>query len=205
MPPAQGKRWVFTLNNSTDIQYNTILHRINQVKPTFVVIGKEVGDNQTPHLQAFVHLKSKVRLNGLKRLFTNRIHAEIARGTDTQNQEYCTKQDKDAFQFGAPQGHGNSKLNQSQKFRTIISVMGEDNFMNSIVENDDLLSTYVKYKKQITSIYDYICTHNTKVTIQQQYNEFQLRHFQKDVLDIISTSPDPRKVHWFFDYQKFQL
>lgn len=79
--------------------------------------------------------------------------------------------------------------------------MDQENFMNTIIENDDLLSTYVKYKRQITSIHDDICTHNTKVTIQQNYNQFQLKHFQKDIIDIISQAPDSRKVNWFFDYQ----
>lgn len=199
--PAQCKRWCFTLNNYTDAEYKVIIDRINQLKPVYAVVGKEMGEMNIPHLQGFVHLKSKVRLNGLKRFFTNRIHAQTARGSDTQNQEYCCKQDKEAFQYGVPQGHPNSKLNQSQKFRQILAMMDTEDFLKTIIENDDLLSTYVKYKRQITSIHDDIATHNTKVTIQQNYNQFQLKYFQKDVIDIINQVPDSRKVHWFFDYQ----
>lgn len=87
MTPAQGKRWDFTLNNYTDAEYNVIIHRINQLNPVFAIVDKDLGEMNTPHLQAFVHLKSKLRLNGLKRFFTNRIHAEIARGSGTQNHE----------------------------------------------------------------------------------------------------------------------
>lgn len=128
----------------TDIEYHTIIHRINQIKPLYAIVAKEVGDNNTPHLQGFVHLKSKVRLNGLKRLQTTRIHAELARGNDQQNQTYCSKQDKEPFQFGQPQMNPNSKVNQSQKFRTILATMPSETFLNDITTNGDLLATYTK-------------------------------------------------------------
>lgn len=94
----------FTLNNWTPAEYEAILeHGRNKCK--FMVVGKEVGTNGTPHLQGYVNLVKRTRFTALKK-FLPRAHFEVAKGTDEQNLTYCTKQDKEAFVSGVPQRAG---------------------------------------------------------------------------------------------------
>lgn len=93
----------FTLNNYTEAEYRLILDMRNKCK--FLVVGKEVGENGTPHLQGYANFDKRTRFTALKKLMP-RAHIEKANGTDQQNLEYCTKQDKEAFVHGEPQSSG---------------------------------------------------------------------------------------------------
>ncbi len=85
------KRWCFTLNNFTQDECTRIITYINSSEVQFGVVGKEVGENGTPHLQGYVRLQKKVRLTGIKKIIGSRSHLESAMGTDDDNDKYCTK------------------------------------------------------------------------------------------------------------------
>lgn len=90
-------RIVFTLNNWTALEYSSL----TQWTPTWLVIGKEVGEDGTPHLQGAAILGKQMTLAGLKKIpGLARAHIEPMMGTPQHNLVYCTKQDGAAFQFG---------------------------------------------------------------------------------------------------------
>ncbi|AIF76262.1 Rep [Bat associated circovirus 6] len=104
-------RWCFTLNNWTEEEYGTICSSL-EGRVKYLIIGKEVGEKGTPHLQGFVNLTKKVRRSTLKQLLKcTRVHVEPARGTDLENQRYCQKQ-KDYLEVGKPQCQGKSSALQ---------------------------------------------------------------------------------------------
>jgi len=53
------------------------------------IVGKEVGDSGTPHLQGYLEFKKRVRPIGL--FHTNKLIWDKAKGTKKQNQVYCGK------------------------------------------------------------------------------------------------------------------
>jgi hypothetical protein len=63
------------------------------------VIGSEVGESGTPHLQCFLQFRSRRGLRAVKRLCGDRVHAEIARGRPEQAAAYC-KKDGDYWEHG---------------------------------------------------------------------------------------------------------
>ncbi len=82
-------KWVFTFNNYNDKDYKTI-KKLCSVYCRMAVIGKEVGEQGTPHLQGYIEFKTKARPKS-KFKFTDKIHWEKAKGSKEDNYVYCTK------------------------------------------------------------------------------------------------------------------
>jgi len=79
---------VFTLNNYTQDEYDFL---INNEMFSYMIIGKEIGDEGTPHLQGYACLKNRMRFNALKKQLGDRIHFEPRKGTHDQARTYCMK------------------------------------------------------------------------------------------------------------------
>ncbi|QGM50355.1 replication-associated protein [Penguin circovirus] len=97
---AGARRWCLTLNNPTDEEVQAA-KRLEPNTYHYAIIGREVGESGTPHLQGFLHFKQKQRLTALKKLFS-RAHWEKARGSDSENQAYCSKDGDVILTIGQP-------------------------------------------------------------------------------------------------------
>lgn len=96
---SRAKNWVFTLNNYTDDDQVNLRRAAETPQITFLVFGREVGENGTPHLQGYVEFASRLRLNQAKRLLNQRAHLEVRRGTAQEARDYCVK-DEDFEEYG---------------------------------------------------------------------------------------------------------
>jgi len=84
---GKARSYVFTLNNYSEEEFMLI----KQLKSKYIVIGDEVGENGTPHLQGYVNFSNPTSFNTIKKAIP-RGHIEIAKGNPRQNYEYCSKQ-----------------------------------------------------------------------------------------------------------------
>jgi hypothetical protein len=91
------RRFTFTLNNYTQVEYDSIC----ATDCRWMICAKETGDEGTPHLQGACILLTQKSFTAVKAMpgFT-RAHIEVMRGTPEQNKEYCTKQDTNAYEKG---------------------------------------------------------------------------------------------------------
>lgn len=107
---SRALRWVFTLNNWTQEEHDLLCSVANDEskRVRYLVFGKEVGEQGTPHLQGYVEFEAAVRFTTVKnRLGLQRAHVEVAKGSAQQNREYCTKEgDFEEFGEVAPVGQG---------------------------------------------------------------------------------------------------
>ena len=85
---TQAKCWCFTINNSTPKD-----EEIDKDLFTYLIIGREVGEQGTPHLQGYAIMPKQTTLVGMKKLFP-RAHLEVAKGSPEQNKIYCSKDGK---------------------------------------------------------------------------------------------------------------
>lgn len=85
---APAKKWTFTWNNYTEEEFLDIKKTWTK-QCDYIIIGKEVGEQGTPHLQGYLELISKKRPMGT--FGTTRVHWEKAKGNRMQNKAYCSK------------------------------------------------------------------------------------------------------------------
>lgn len=82
-------RCCFTLNNYTN---DDIVQLSKEFDGHKYIIGKEIGEEGTPHLQGYVEFNVKKSFNALKKI-NDKIHWEKAKGNRDQNITYCGKQE----------------------------------------------------------------------------------------------------------------
>ena len=106
-PPVKGKkkqispskRWVFTLNNYTEEDLETISAIVPHICDKYI-IGKEVGAEGTPHLQGYLSFTNRER--PLSKIPIKQIHWEKARGNEKDNLNYCSKDGEIFMNKGMP-------------------------------------------------------------------------------------------------------
>jgi len=145
---AESKFWCFTLNNYGEGEYTDI----QGWDFTYIVVGKEKGENGTPHLQGYVEFTKKKRITTLKKL-NSRIHWERRKGTAQQAADYC-KKDGDFWESGEiSKGQGTRTdleclprlcLNKG----TIRKVLGSTEMSISQIRTAEKYFTYLEPKRE---------------------------------------------------------
>lgn len=102
--PNGAKNWCLTLNNWCDDEFIRI-QDFGRSECGYIIIGKEVGETGTPHLQCYFQCSRKWTLAQLKRVLGHRPHLEVARGSPEQNRTYCSKEG-DFSEIGQPVQRG---------------------------------------------------------------------------------------------------
>lgn len=88
---VRRKNWCFTLNNYSDEEYGFILAYL-EASCDYAIVGKEVGDQGTPHLQGYCRFKEVHSLVQIKDRVSHRAHFEPSKGTAGDNRVYCSKE-----------------------------------------------------------------------------------------------------------------
>lgn len=86
----------FTHNNWAEGDIDRIIEAWKE-KAKYIVIGKEVGQEGTPHLQGYIQFKTAIRVKRasqvLKEALAKGCYTEASKGSPDQNRTYCTKGD----------------------------------------------------------------------------------------------------------------
>lgn len=88
---SPSKMWCFTLNNYTSEEMAVMADLFRGINCEWI-IGKEVGEQGTPHLQGFVYFNAKGGTRPMEKVKNKRIHWEKCKGTKEQNIIYCKKE-----------------------------------------------------------------------------------------------------------------
>jgi len=101
-PTQNNNWWCFTLNNYTEDEYETIraLYHDRKYKISYIVVGREKGDEGTPHLQGFIAFAVRKKFATVKAIVGDRAHLEPMRSIPAKAAAYC-KKEGDFFEKGA--------------------------------------------------------------------------------------------------------
>ena len=145
-------KYDLVLNNWTDAEYNAIISKLSEKCAKFIV-GKEIGEEGTPHLQCAITLKVKERITGITKWtgFTRCSLRETR--NDEALSEYCRK-GGDFVSFGYP---------KPLKLITVLRPWQQDVKDLVIQEPDDRTITWIwgaKGGEGKTQLAKYLCYHH---------------------------------------------
>lgn len=83
---GKTRAWLGVCNNYTNEDYQ----QLTEAECVYKIVGKEIGDSGTPHLQMYFYFKTEKSFKQMKEL-NKRAHWKVANGDSLQNYEYCSK------------------------------------------------------------------------------------------------------------------
>jgi len=100
MSNNMAKNWCMTINNYAESMNGAWFDQFFFPECVYLVVGKEVGESGTPHLQCFFSLKAKKRMSSLKKIFpTAHLEVKAKKSTMLEASDYC-KKDGNFFEMG---------------------------------------------------------------------------------------------------------
>lgn len=94
---SRSRGWCFTWNNYAESDRVAMAEWMTQQTQCYIM-GKEVGESGTPHLQGYVYMKNQRTFTQMKKLW-GKCHWEKAKGKPIDNRNYCSK-DNDYVEGG---------------------------------------------------------------------------------------------------------
>lgn len=110
---SRSRAWCLTLNNFDEKEFDTLFSIFEKNKCSYI-IGKEIDEQGTPHLQIYVRFENARTFHSLKKINT-RLHIEKARGTIDENYEYCKKENNFVTNIAAKYHFSLVKFNEWQQ------------------------------------------------------------------------------------------
>lgn len=134
------KHWCFTLNNPT-VTRDDLLQTL-KTHCSYLVLGDEVGESATPHIQGYIELHKKQRFTTVSLLFApHKPHLEPKSNNSTTAQaaDYC-KKDGQYSEFGIPPRAPQKR--QSNALKTLCQSLVLGRNLDEVILEDP--ATYVR-------------------------------------------------------------
>lgn len=195
---SRAKRWCFTLNNYNDEQQQRL--RELAADTEFLIFGREIGAQGTPHLQGFVIFKNQLRFNRVQELLPG-CHLSVAR-TVSQAAEYCRK-DGDFEEFGQIPLDTSGKRSDIDRFKEAVENGEVKTFSDALLDHSAVYAKYPNF------VHNYI---EEKLTKKREIPRHELREWQQVLWNDLERQVDVRKIifivdkvgnsgkSWFCDY-----
>lgn len=127
------RNFVFTINNPEGDEVQALYE-----KAEYIIWGKEVGEEGTPHLQGYCELKNRTRFSTIKNLIP-RAYIDRRKGTAKEASDYC-KKDGDYFEQGTMSAPGTRT-----DIKHVATMVVAGKRMRDVAEFDP--ASFVKYHK----------------------------------------------------------
>lgn len=180
---SKAKNWCFTWNNYTgeDIEY-----LINEVVPDckYLIFGKEIGENETIHLQGFVSFATRKNFNRVRTMFKNN-HIEPARNVLASIQ-YC-KKDNDFEEYG--------EIGPTQGQRQDLETFKNDVKQNKYTVKELRDKHSLIFAKYPRFALDYVADNVARPEVVVH----PLREWQQNLTELLQGEPNSRSIVFIVD------
>jgi len=146
---ATTDQWCFTINNYSEdeeVRLKSIMLDPKN-KATYMVLGKEVGDSGTPHIQGYVCFSIRKKRAVVEKLLGGRAFLDFTRGTPKQASDYCKKDgvfwERGVLPETKRKGQGSrSDIHESKR------ILDEGGNVLDVAEKD--WTTFLKYRSSLS-------------------------------------------------------
>lgn len=178
------------MNNPTSEERVALAENFNNEREVeYAIVGREVGENGTPHLQGFVIFRTNKRFNAVKRFLGERCHIEKTRGTTDQAADYCGK-DEDYDTWGERPQNQQGKRSDFEAFRDwLLSRETQPTEAEVVAE---FPSIYGRYRANAMSMVRLLAPKPKLV-------DSELRGWQLRLREQLLEQPDDRRVTFVVD------
>lgn len=181
----------FTVNNYTEGS----IERLKAVELfKYVVVGKEKGENGTPHLQGYAQCKKKTAAtvinDAIKDACGNAPHTERARGDWQSNYNYCTKD-------GEFEEWGEATKKRGQR-TDIAEFLKAAETTGALELAREFPREFAKYHRAAAITGAEAKKDSELASLKQRFADAQLREWQTRAVALLDAQDD-RKVLWYVD------
>lgn len=184
----------FTFNNYTDVDVRNIKSAVGQRGISYICFGREVGEEGTPHLQGYLQGKQK-QFSRLQQVIGS-CHMEAAKGTDTEAIDYC-KKDGDFWEAGERVTLKRVTKGKRSDLEAVKEAIdkGEtyDNICETFFDQSAKFGRFIKERIQARD------SGKQQNALREQFESSVLRPWQSALLDIVTETACPRKIHWIWE------
>lgn len=178
----KSRGWCFTCNNYTDDD----IVRVMDIDADYIIVGFEVGEQGTPHMQGYFYKKNTYRLNEAKRQLYPHFHIEPQKGTKLEAIVYCMKECKYWEQGKRPCQGKRSDLDlihyEIKSGKKTTAEIAEEFFSKWVVYN----RSFEKYERMVTR-------HKTRLIAYDDTEKELFYSFEKIYKNYGSISTDPTR------------
>jgi hypothetical protein len=212
MPSPRSAGFLVTVNNYTPdevTKFNGLLGRVNnRTRVTFITYQFEVGENGTPHIQAYIQLSLQMQAgtfaDWLESKLGRRPHVESQRGSSEQCVDYCSKEDTRApntvpVVLGEyrPLAGSSSRQGQRTDLLEVQRDIHEGMELQPLI--DKHFEAFAKYDRFLRQYFTDFHQRSAVQTLTSAMSGTSLRTWQTELLSLVNASPQPRKIHWWWE------
>lgn len=190
--------FVFTLNNYTKEQELTLQGAVGQCGITYIIFGREVGEQGTPHLQGYLQSNQKMKDRFHKKLDIFVVPQKAPKAIDAIL--YC-KKDGDFYESGEPdnelKGTGGKKQGKRSDLDEVKEAINQGGSYEDICTTHfDTAARFSQFIKERIQARD---TEKEQASLREALESSSLRPWQKALLDVVQEEPHPRRIHWIWE------
>lgn len=212
MPIPRSAGFMVTVNNYTESEVTVINSLIgpvnNRTRVTFIAYQFEVGENGTPHIQAYFQLSMRMQASNFTDWLAGKLgrrpHVEPQRGSSEQCVDYCSKTETRApntapIVLGEYRGIAGASSRQGE--RTDLNAVQQD--IQEGMELQDLIDkhfeAFAKYDRFLRQYYTDFHQRSVIQTLTSSTSGTALRTWQTQLLSTVNGPPQARRVHWWWE------
>jgi len=140
------RAWIFTLNNYTEEDKTKFINFKDNKQIKYFICGCEIAPTTgTPHIQGYIHFVNAKTREQTRKFISLRAHLKKAKGEDTHNQAYCSKENL-LCEYGTPAQPGSrtdiKKMKQQINDHVPLKEIIQDCTSYQAMRTAELLSKY---------------------------------------------------------------